>query len=369
MPDSSDNWPSETTVLVDLVLGSTDYRPIFYQASDPTGSKIESTYRSLAVFVHPDKNKGHPKAEEAFKALLAFKEAALKAVAAGTYGQQPVTATLKSKRAHHILGAQSTAFPLVPGNVYHAESGIHRLSLVSVAASAGVADLYQAEVKALTKLNAVKAIPAIPDLLDNFAVKQPGGFRRVNVFEVAENNPAKMINLYDLMQSGRIPSVPAVHIAWIWRRVLSVLGFTHSNGVIHGAVLPQNLVIVPEQHGVMLMNWCYSVVADDGVFPALKAVPSGMQPWYPADVLAKEPPTFGVDLAMAAWIMDWMSDPADYPDPMRRYFKGCRPIRPSARPQDAGTLLEEFDQLLESMGGPFFPRKFREFIVPPKVTK
>ena len=53
-------------------------------------------------------------------------------------------------------------------------------------------------------------------------------------------------------------------MAWMWRRLLVALGFAHLNGVIHGAVLPDNISILPGQHGLLLENWSQAVVDPEG---------------------------------------------------------------------------------------------------------
>ena len=47
--------------------------------------------------------------------------------------------------------------------------------------------------------------------------------------------------------------------AWMWRRLLVAIGAAHRAGVIHGAVLPEHVLIHPAVHGLVLVDWCYSV--------------------------------------------------------------------------------------------------------------
>jgi hypothetical protein len=49
------------------------------------------------------------------------------------------------------------------------------------------------------------------------------------------------------------------------------------------------------------------------------------------------------------------------PAAMRRFADGCRYDAPRMRPQDAWTLLAEFDELLADLYG---PRRFRDFTLP-----
>ncbi|MBI2124877.1 protein kinase [Candidatus Pacearchaeota archaeon] len=47
----------------------------------------------------------------------------------------------------------------------------------------------------------------------------------------------------------------AENVAWICERSLNVLKYLHYNAVIHGDVKPQNIIIQPESHGVVLVDF------------------------------------------------------------------------------------------------------------------
>ncbi|MDO8556550.1 MAG: protein kinase [Nanoarchaeota archaeon] len=50
------------------------------------------------------------------------------------------------------------------------------------------------------------------------------------------------------------------HVAWISERTLSALWYLHMNGVVHGDVKPQNIIIQPEQHAITLVDYGLSAV-------------------------------------------------------------------------------------------------------------
>ena len=56
----------------------------------------------------------------------------------------------------------------------------------------------------------------------------------------------------------------------MWRRLLVGLGWAHRAGVVHGAVLPEHVLIHPAEHGLVLVDWCYSVAPGERI-PALVA--------------------------------------------------------------------------------------------------
>ena len=49
--------------------------------------------------------------------------------------------------------------------------------------------------------------------------------------------------------------------AWMWRRLLVAIGAAHRAGLIHGAVLPDHVMVHPAEHGLVLVDWCYSCPA------------------------------------------------------------------------------------------------------------
>lgn len=57
------------------------------------------------------------------------------------------------------------------------------------------------------------------------------------------------------------------HAIWIWRRLLEVLNFLHSNGWAHGDVCPDHALVHPQNHSVRLIGWA---AARSGAGPAQK---------------------------------------------------------------------------------------------------
>ncbi|MFI9642706.1 serine/threonine protein kinase [Micromonospora sp. NPDC051925] len=197
-------------------------------------------------------------------------------------------------------------------------------------------------------------LPYVPRLVDTFRHREAasGAERRVNVL-------AAVPGLHDLDAVRRAypDGLDARDAAWIWRRLLVALGLAHRAGVVHGAVLPRHVLIEPDAHGVVLVDWCFSAV-DGGTVPAL--VP-GHEDWYPAEVAARRPAGPGTDLAMAARCMSWlMGDRA--PHELRAFADGCRRPALAARPDDAWRLLGELDEVLDRLYG---PRTFRPFTLNP----
>ncbi|AGL19793.1 serine/threonine protein kinase [Actinoplanes sp. N902-109] len=144
-------------------------------------------------------------------------------------------------------------------------------------------------------------------------------------------------------------------VAWMWRRLLTGLGWAHRAGLVHGAIVPEHVLIHPGEHGVVLVDWCYSVPTGGTV----TAIVARHRAAYPPEIPAKQPATAATDIHMATGLMLRLID--NPPDRMRRFAAGCRYAAPRMRPQDAWQLLTEFDELLEDLYG---PRRFRPFALP-----
>ncbi|MFI5936504.1 molecular chaperone DnaJ [Actinoplanes sp. NPDC051494] len=211
-------------------------------------------------------------------------------------------------------------------------------------------DLMRAEVSVLTLLSD-RGDPRhrayAPRLIETFTHEDRDGVRRT----------AAVLGRLD----GFVPLTGLEHrldprdVAWMWRRLLTGIGWAHRAGVVHGAIVPEHVLIHPEAHGLVLVDWCYSV-AVGGTVPAIV---SRHKSAYPPEVLAKQPATAATDIHMASGLMlRLIKDP---PAALRRFAAGCRFDAPRMRPQDAWQLLAEFDELLEDLYG---PRRFRAFALP-----
>ncbi|ROO83751.1 hypothetical protein EDD29_1260 [Actinocorallia herbida] len=142
--------------------------------------------------------------------------------------------------------------------------------------------------------------------------------------------------------------------AWMWRRLLVVLGFAHRAGVVHGAVLPGHVMIHPEMHGLVLVGWGQSVTDPPGRVPLMVDAYAAD---YPPEIVAREPVTAAADVFLATRCMTALMGPL-LPPPMRAFARGCTQPSPRLRPADAWALLGELDELLDRMYG---PRVFRPF--------
>jgi hypothetical protein len=189
----------------------------------------------------------------------------------------------------------------------------------------------------------------LPVLVDSFTAA--GRFpRRVNVFRLEPG-------FHTLEQvHEQHPALDGRHLAWIFKRLLTVLGFSHRQNILHGAVLPCHALIHAAGHGLRLVGWGRSVA----VGRHIKTVPARYRAWYPAEVQHEGPASPATDLFLAARCLVYLAggDPEtdQMPEavlpPMRRFFGTCLLESAAMRPDDAWALLEDFDALLLALYGP-----------------
>lgn len=217
-------------------------------------------------------------------------------------------------------------------------------------------DLLAAEAAALTQLHRdgeARHRAYVPTLIETFRYREAGtGIdRRVNALETLDG----FATLAEVA-AGYPAGVDPRDAAWMWRRLLVALGFAHRAGVVHGAVLPEHVLVHPASHGLVLADWCYASIAGAPV-PAI--VPR-YRDWYPDEVRGKREPSAATDIHLATRTMTTLIGDR-MPAPLRAFAAGCTGSSQAGRPGDAWALLRELDELLERLYG---PRTFRPFHLP-----
>lgn len=53
--------------------------------------------------------------------------------------------------------------------------------------------------------------------------------------------------------------VPTEHVMWMLERLLGVVGYLHSNCVVHGNIKPENIIISKGNHDVSLLGFCFCI--------------------------------------------------------------------------------------------------------------
>lgn len=160
-------------------------------------------------------------------------------------------------------------------------------------------------------------------------------------------------------------------VAWVWRRLLSVIGHVHAHDIVHTQVLPMHVLVEPRDHKLVLIDWCCAQSLVEKRAPTI--ISGGYRPWYNRAGGATESATRGLDIDFAARCMiDLMGGdpitetfPANLDPALQRYFQRCLAATSPAS-TDAFRLLADFDHLIETLWG---PRKYRPLELAPKSRK
>ena len=145
---------------------------------------------------------------------------------------------------------------------------------------------------------------------------------------VTRAQPGSRWNLEDVRRA--FPGgLDARHAVWMWRRLLELLGWVHESGWVHGAVVPQHVVVNEREHGATLVSWSRAAKTGDG-----KSV--------------------SADIVMAARSIDSLLGPTEpVPAPLRTLVDEC--VAGVAGAEDAWVLKERVaDAAAKAYGPPAF---------------
>jgi hypothetical protein len=296
---------------------------------DLFGRDPSRTYRRLARLTHPDARPGDARAARAFAKL-----ARLWQRHQGDHG--PAVLVARGDLA----------------NLYETRRGLLKLPR-----HPRDNDLMERETTALRRLRAHgdrRYLPYVPQLLEvqRQLDSRRGERRHANVLERLHGFRS-LAEVHRAFPDGVDPR----DVAWMWRRLLVAVGFAHRVDLVHGAVLPEHVMIHPGEHGLTLVDWCYSVGDHSHRVPAIV---ERYRHWYPPEVLERRTPGPFTDIYLATRCMTQLMG-ARAPRPLIDFARGCALPNPGRRPNDAWMLLGELDELLERLYG---PRRFRAFAIP-----
>jgi serine/threonine protein kinase len=158
--------------------------------------------------------------------------------------------------------------------------------------------------------------------------------------------------------------IPPRASIWVWRRILEILSFIHASGMAHGAVLPSNLLIQQNEHGVRLVGYaCAGHFGDK-----LSIISHGCEAFFPQPALSKL--TAQLDLIMSARCVTALlgGDPATASLPTTVPAQLAEIVQRIALTDPAGTTSADAWTIREELGGiaqaVFGPPRFIPIIMP-----
>lgn len=150
-------------------------------------------------------------------------------------------------------------------------------------------------------------------------------------------------------------------IAWLFRRLYAAMAFVHRSGFTHNALTPDNILVSPEQHHVIITGWGYSTPIDK----PMQAINSQFRGFYPPEVFAKKPKAgSAADVFMLGNLMNQLGG-ANLPKRMRLHARAMSAHAAGNRPNDLSVIQDVFDTLLNDVFG---PPSYHEMPIPAAAT-
>lgn len=319
---------------------------------------VKNTFRHILRVVHPDFNGGAALAHAVTERLNQLKKVADERVQAGTYGKKLPLLEYETIEIEQYSVRRKPSVGDV-ADIYTSANHV-----LKIARSVDDNDLIRAERKTLTVLNKTVTMPVragFPTLVRDFQL----GKREVNVLEKL---PKGFVSVESVR---RHTALDLRALIWIFKRILSMLGWVHHCGFVHGGVLPQHVWVYPDndgtktnphpyKHTVRLLGWCSSVEYAQRTrlstwVPAWKA-------HYPPELLLKRALVPASDIYMAAALIGYLyGQPLNLPDPLKTVLLRCTEPDLARRYKSVDQVFQVWVQAAEKVYG---PPKWVDFNIP-----
>jgi hypothetical protein len=260
-----------------------------------------------------------------------------------------------------VVVRERFAFGLV-ANLYHCSIRNRGQGVFKVARTATANKHLAREHAVLTRLHAAdvggRFAPFLPRVVGTRSYAAPPDEpQRANVlaYHPGIHSPAELYSLEEV-RAAYPKGIDPRDMAWIWRRLLTVLGFVHDQQTIHTCVTPDHVLIEPREHKLVLVGWCGAVRV--GETPVL--VPPRFEDWRGGAASFERGASPAGDLRAAAKTMSYLLGEHSEPAVERHLERAAE-----STSANAWRLLEDFDRMIEALWG---PRQFRTFTMPPRAA-
>lgn len=151
-------------------------------------------------------------------------------------------------------------------------------------------------------------------------------------------------------------SLDAEHVAWITERIINILKYLHFHGVVHGDVKPQNIIIQPENHSVVLVDYGLSLIR-----PSTKSSAKGYTPYFASpeqirgQTLLPESDFYSLGMTMIYALggdIETKRVPSNAPDELCAFIKSLIKLEILSRPNwNKGDLQKQLSECREHCFG------------------
>ncbi len=311
-------------------------------------------FRDFTKVVHPDLHGNSELSNQAFQVLNDLKSEADQRIKSGTWGNRFPLA----KCAPIPIGAFMAKPRPIVGDIADVYSVVGKSQVIKVARHADDNDLLRAEAAVLPILRRTVPLPilnGLPVLLSHFQIdgvwkREANVLSTVSGFITAEAVHSKM------------PSLDGRTAVWIFKRILALLGWVHQAGYIHGAILPQHVLLYPDndghypidprardvrKHSIRLIDWCYAV--DFRQRTRLSSWVPDYMAYYPPEIVAKSSLDETADFYMAAKLIQLLSN--NLPGELDAVLDRCMDKNPKRRYRKAADVLDSWTKAARAVYG------------------
>ena len=215
---------------------------------------IKKTYRKYARITHPDLHPDSDKelASRVTALLNEFYEKAEKELKEGIYYITDLKSIYKMKESMFEIDIKKSKYKfyeaIAEGDVSVAYYGLDDKDnevILKYAIDESDNELIDKEYELLNKLDHI----SIPKVTKKVKID---GHSSLIMPKVDGITLDYLINNYGAIEDK--------HVAWILERMLSSIGYLHYNKIVHGNIKPENLIINPETHNVVLLDYSMCIM-------------------------------------------------------------------------------------------------------------
>lgn len=228
-------------------------RPIEFFGKVLATEELKKVYKQYAKQIHPDivSNKDKYIASEAFSILSKLYTLGLEELEKGIYDiYDPV----------QLYKHMSPLFEItIKGQLYQFYENVFEGEVAYIFKGTSEHDVVYLKVAIDSADNAL--LNTEYNILSNFRhqslpyVEQKIMVNDTNAILMREVKGITMPELLKQYPKG----VPAEHVMWMLERLLSVVGYLHSNCVVHGNIKPENIIINKDNHNVSLLGFSFAI--------------------------------------------------------------------------------------------------------------
>ena len=162
-------------------------------------------------------------------------------------------------------------------------------------------------------------------------------------------------DLYKIIKEDFPGGIDPEHVCWITQRLLNAMHYLHFYGIIHGDVKPQNILIVPEEHNAVLVDYGLSSIKPKSSTPTIGCTEAFAAP----EQLEGKPPIPETDIFCLGGTMIYAlggnhraaSYPKGVPKELQDFFNKMVVRDIHRRPKTIAPLLDELVELRMKLFG------------------